>query len=524
MTSCPGSVRTAIRGRFWTESGWTGPTTPSLSSASRFSSTAGKDLYAAKGLRAPETHEELLENIAALHDPPGRYGYLLTNQYIADTFNLKTAMWTHGAYFFDAEDNLALDRPETLKAWAFYKELGKYSPPGSMAQGDLESRELMLDGRVAHMFTTTSFAADFGPEDLRRQGAFAYPIQPGAKGASLDFNALALPARSRQPELAKDMIGFPPGAGKLPGVSDPYRRGLGSHARGRLDRPVPESPPDRGGERVPGSGQSLARDRHRLRGVFRAFPALQGPDRHRHRKTDRRPPGGLRPESRGGPGMGRLGAAEITCLSFGSRMRAADLKHSVYVQIAGVVLTVPALLLLALVVVLPFVTAVWWSLSPEAGTGPTLAGYRWILDPAFFEAFKHSLYIGVGSVLLELVIAIPAAILLNQAIPARGFCRAALMLPWAVPTIAVAAAFLWLANTNYGLFNQLGLGLGLLEAPIAFLGFSGAGAAQRDHRPRLEGSAVGLRHHSVPLSNRSRPNCWKRPGWTAPAGWLSSAM
>lgn len=167
-----------------------------------------KDLYAAKGLRPPETHEELLENVAALHDPPDRYGYLLTNQYIADTFNLKTAMWTHGAYFFDAEDNLALDRPETLRAWAFYKELGKYSPPGSMAQGDLESRELMLDGRVAHMFTTTSFAADFGPEDLTRQGAFTYPIQPGAKGASLDFNALALPARSRQPELAKDMIGF----------------------------------------------------------------------------------------------------------------------------------------------------------------------------------------------------------------------------------------------------------------------------------------------------------------------------
>ena len=167
-----------------------------------------KDLYAAMGLRPPETHEELLENVAALHDPPDRYGYLLTNQYIADTFNLKTAMWTHGAYFFDADDNLALDRPETLEAWAFYKELGKYSPPGSLAQGDLESRELMLDGRVAHMFTTTSFAADFGPEDLIRQGAFAYPIKPGAMGASLDFNALALPARSKQPELARDMIRF----------------------------------------------------------------------------------------------------------------------------------------------------------------------------------------------------------------------------------------------------------------------------------------------------------------------------
>ena len=97
-------------------------------------------------------------------------------------------------------------------------------------------------------------------------------------------------------------------------------------------------------------------------------------------------------------------------------MRAAGLKHSVYVQIAGVVLTAPAILLLSLVVVLPFITAAWWSLSPEPGSDPTLAGYRWLLDPAFFDAFKHSLYIGVFSVLLELVIAIPAAILLNQAI------------------------------------------------------------------------------------------------------------
>lgn len=167
-----------------------------------------KDLYAARGLHPPRTHEELLENVAVLHEPPDCYGYLLTNQYISDTFNLKTAMWTHGAYFFDAEDHLALDRPETLKAWAFYKKLGKYSPPGSMSQGDLESRELMLDGRVAHMFTTTSFAADFGPEDLGRQGAVLYPTKPGAKGASLDFNALALPTRSRQPELAREMIGF----------------------------------------------------------------------------------------------------------------------------------------------------------------------------------------------------------------------------------------------------------------------------------------------------------------------------
>jgi multiple sugar transport system permease protein len=48
--------------------------------------------------------------------------------------------------------------------------------------------------------------------------------------------------------------------------------------------------------------------------------------------------------------------------------------------------------------------------------------------------------------------------------------RALITLPWAVPTIAVAAAFLWLANPHYGIFNQIGLEIGFLKQPLAFFG------------------------------------------------------
>lgn len=167
-----------------------------------------KDLYEEKGLTPPTTHEELIANISATHDPPGVYGYVLTNKSLDDTWNLKTAMWTHGAYYFDENDNLALDRPETLEAWSFYKELGRWSPPGSMAQSDLESRQLMLDGTVAHMFTTTSFAAGFTPENIDRYGAFLFPSKPGAKGASLDFYGLVIPSKAKRPDLARAMIKF----------------------------------------------------------------------------------------------------------------------------------------------------------------------------------------------------------------------------------------------------------------------------------------------------------------------------
>jgi len=167
-----------------------------------------KDLYERQGLRIPQSHDELLNNITALHEPPNRYGYILTNQAIYDTWNLRTAMWTHGAYYFDSDHQLALDREETIAAWNFYKRLGEYTPPGSMQQSDLESRELMLDGKVAHMLTTTSFAANFKDEDLKRQGAFLYPQKAGARGASIDFNGLAIPVKSKSRELAQRFIKF----------------------------------------------------------------------------------------------------------------------------------------------------------------------------------------------------------------------------------------------------------------------------------------------------------------------------
>ncbi len=167
-----------------------------------------KDLYDKLGLKVPTTHDELLANVAAVHSPPDIYGFIVTNQAISDVWNLKSAMWTHGAYYFDENDNLALDRPETLEAWDFYKKLASFSPPGSMAQSDLESRSLYTDGKVAHMLTTTSESANFKPEDLPKYGAFLYPSKPGAKGASMDFQGNTIPAKAKSPDLARAAIEF----------------------------------------------------------------------------------------------------------------------------------------------------------------------------------------------------------------------------------------------------------------------------------------------------------------------------
>lgn len=147
-----------------------------------------------------------------------------------------------------------------------------------------------------------------------------------------------------------------------------------------------------------------------------------------------------------------------------------NLRLNTYMQIAGSILVLPAVVLLCVLLLGPFLFVIWNSFIEKETVAFGLGNYQWLLGPAFLPSLLNTLLIGVGSVTLEILVAVPLALLLNQQLVGRGFWRALITLPWAVPTISVAAAFSWLSNTNYGIFNQLGLAIGILKAPIAFLG------------------------------------------------------
>ena len=133
-------------------------------------------------------------------------------------------------------------------------------------------------------------------------------------------------------------------------------------------------------------------------------------------------------------------------------------------------MVVPAILLLLMLLVAPFGYIIVASFIEKGSQGFSFGNYAWLSSPLFLPSFRNSLIIGIGSVLLEIVIAVPLAILLNQKMYLRGLWRALITLPWAVPTIAVAGAFLWLGNPHYGIFNQIGLEIGLLKEPLGFFG------------------------------------------------------
>jgi trehalose/maltose transport system permease protein len=109
----------------------------------------------------------------------------------------------------------------------------------------------------------------------------------------------------------------------------------------------------------------------------------------------------------------------------------------------------------------------------EVGSGITIGENRLILsarDRDFFEAFGNTIYFTVVSVTLELLLGLFIAMVINSKFSGRGAMRAAMLVPWAIPT--VISARLWemmLRDNQSGVINNFLVGIGILGSSQAWL-------------------------------------------------------
>ncbi|PKP58575.1 sugar ABC transporter permease [Candidatus Atribacteria bacterium HGW-Atribacteria-1] len=100
-------------------------------------------------------------------------------------------------------------------------------------------------------------------------------------------------------------------------------------------------------------------------------------------------------------------------------------------------------------------------------------GKRYVIGVSnldFIKAIKDTLTFTVISVLLETVIGLAVALVINSNFWGRGVMRAAMLVPWAVITVVSARVWEWmLFPTRIGLFNVLLQKLGIGDGQIAFL-------------------------------------------------------
>ena len=144
--------------------------------------------------------------------------------------------------------------------------------------------------------------------------------------------------------------------------------------------------------------------------------------------------------------------------------------------LVGWLLLAPSLLLLGGLVVFPVLYNVWLSLFDKHAFMPVqafvgLGHYRYFAtDPEFWTSFYYgSVYAGVTMV-LQLGVGVPAALLLNEAFRGRNLLRGFVLFPYMIPTIVAVILWKWLLNDSYGLVNHLLRQAGLVRTPVAWLG------------------------------------------------------
>jgi multiple sugar transport system permease protein len=136
------------------------------------------------------------------------------------------------------------------------------------------------------------------------------------------------------------------------------------------------------------------------------------------------------------------------------------------------VLLLPSVALIALINLYPFASgflySLWNGTLIQVGDFVGPANYVQILTQADFQhALWFSALFAFFGVFGSYAIGFALALILNQDLPARGFFRIALMLPWIIPSIVSIVSWRWLIGDQTGLINQalhlIGIG------PIYFL-------------------------------------------------------
>ena len=91
-----------------------------------------------------------------------------------------------------------------------------------------------------------------------------------------------------------------------------------------------------------------------------------------------------------------------------------------------------------------------------------------LADPQWWNAVWNTVWFTVISVSLETCLGLIVALALNMRFPFRGIVRAAILIPWAIPTIVSAKMWGWMLHDQFGVINAILQGLGIISQPIAW--------------------------------------------------------
>lgn len=148
----------------------------------------------------------------------------------------------------------------------------------------------------------------------------------------------------------------------------------------------------------------------------------------------------------------------------------------------------PMLIVLALVAVWPLGRSIWFSFTDTSLSN--LYGGEWVgfdnylqrrelasgrviwrgtlVDPVWWNAVWNTLRFAFVSVALETLLGLIVALVLNAQFKGRALVRAAILIPWAIPTVVSARMWGWMLNDQFGIVNDMLMTVGLISEKIAW--------------------------------------------------------
>jgi multiple sugar transport system permease protein len=141
----------------------------------------------------------------------------------------------------------------------------------------------------------------------------------------------------------------------------------------------------------------------------------------------------------------------------------------------GLLFMLPAVALLVVFLTYPLGLGVWLGFTdakvgrPGGWVGLENYAFLWGDSVTRLALFNTLLYTVVASI-LKFFLGLWLAILLNQHIPFKSFFRAAILLPYIVPTALSAIAFWWIFDAQFSIISWVLTKLGLIDRYVDFLG------------------------------------------------------
>src|SRR5690349_13530117 len=138
-------------------------------------------------------------------------------------------------------------------------------------------------------------------------------------------------------------------------------------------------------------------------------------------------------------------------------------------DILGSIFVAPAILYVLLLVGVPFLLAVYYSVSAYTIYDPSwsfvgLENFKDIVsDPVFQQTLANTFIFTFASQLLGLVLGKFGALLLLRPFPGRKLVRAMIILPWVVPIALATVAWQWMFDSLYSVINWTLIALGLIS-------------------------------------------------------------